>query len=105
MPMGSLSFASLLCNMSQDNKCRSLNCFSDTELIQLMLLQMLNAQVPAVFGSLMSFKSMKCGDTRAKAAFPGNGFLAGEGRDWRIRKRALGRWQETGSLILILHIV
>lgn len=48
MPVGSLSFVSLLCNMSQDNKCRSLNCFSDAKLIQLMLLQMLNAQVPPV---------------------------------------------------------
>lgn len=43
VPVGSLAFSSVLCNMSQDNKCRSLNCFSDARLIQRMLVQMLNA--------------------------------------------------------------
>lgn len=78
IPVDSLSFVSLLCNMSQDNKCRSLNCFSDTKLIQLMFLQMLNAQSACCFGSLMASKSMKCGDAEAKAAFPREGFLAGQ---------------------------
>lgn len=79
MPVGSLAFAfgSLLCNMSQDNKCSSLNCFSDAKLIQGMLLQMLNAQGPAVLAPLMAFKSMKCGDARNNAAFSRRGFLAG----------------------------
>lgn len=72
-PVGSLAFAfgSLLCNMSQDNKCRSLNSFSEAKLIQGMLLQMLNAPGPAVLAPLMAFKSMKCGDARDQASFPG----------------------------------
>jgi hypothetical protein len=48
--IGLLFFVSsgALCNMSQSNKYRSLNCFSGAELIQSMLLQTLNAHVLAV---------------------------------------------------------
>lgn len=37
MPVGSFSFIPLSCHTSQDIKCKSLNCFSDAELILWML--------------------------------------------------------------------
>lgn len=93
MPVGSLSFASLLCNMSQDNKCRSLNCFSDAKLIQLMLLQMLNAQVPAILAPWWLLKEWSVEMLGTELSFPG-----------LVSWQDLLAGQEPGSLILILYV-
>lgn len=70
---------------------------------------MLNAQMPAVSVPWWLLRARSVEMLRPKLPFPGRASwqdnLAWKGWDWTIRKRALGKGQETGSLILILHIV
>lgn len=96
MPVGSLSFIPLSCHTGQDNKRRSLNCFSDVEWVLWMLGQMLKAKC-LPFWLPDGFPKHEAWKHQGRAA--GRPSWQGRKGDSSTRQRALCQEQETGALI------